>query len=248
MSRHSARSAGHTRHHEHSSSNRVLRTFTFVLTPFLISVIICSILVIALAKPYGKIKPYFDMAFSAGQGNTIEENVASLNKYKDDDAPLQIKDIEMEDGEVHTMIYPYVGDLYAHINCKNAGMNDIPVYSGTLDDILARGAAWYNGSVYIGHVGNVVIAGHNHTDFYHLPQCEVGDEVTLETDYCKLTYIVREKVVFQDTDLTYVRPTEDDILTMYTCWNNGRLGMSDKRLAVICDCVSREWKEVKQKQ
>ena len=52
------------------------------------------------------------------------------------------------------------------------------MYSGTDLDVLEYGAGWYNGSVYIGRPGNVVIAGHNHTDFFNLPKCEKGDIVT----------------------------------------------------------------------
>ena len=108
------------------------------------------------------------------------------------------------------------------------------------------GAGWYNGSVYIGHVGNVVLAGHNHTYFYNLPKCKKGDEVTLETSYVKQTYMVTDIEIFHEDDQTYVRPTDDDRLTMYTCWNNGMLGMSEYRIAVICELTDREWKEVEE--
>ena len=50
--------------------------------------------------------------------------------------------------------------------------------------------------------------------------------------------------VFHMKDYQYVRPTSDDRLTMYTCWNEGRLGMSEYRLAVICKLTKREWKKV----
>ena len=247
MNRPSAKKAGRARHQKHSSSNKVLRAFTFVLTPFLILIIVCSALVLALAKPYARIKPYLNLVFDVSAAESETKSVRTLNKYRDDDAPLQTKEIEDDEtGQTHTMVYPYYGDFYATINCENAGMKDIKVYSGTTDDVLSWGAGWYNGSVYIGHVGNVVIAGHNHTSFYHLPACRIGDTVTLETSYCKLTYIVSDIEVFHETDLTYIRPSDRDILTMYTCWNNGRLGMSEYRLAVICDCVEREWKEVKE--
>ena len=33
---------------------------------------------------------------------------------------------------------------------------------------------------------------------------------------------------------------------MYTCWNNGMLGMSEYRIAVICELTDREWKEVEE--
>ncbi len=247
MKRTSAKHNAEVRHQKHSSSNKVLRAFTFVLTPFLILVIVLSSLVLALSKPYAQLKPYTNLVFDVSAKEAESKSVRTLNKYRDDDAPLQIKEIQDDEtNETHTMVYPYYGDYYASITCENAGMNNIKVYSGTTEDVLTWGAGWYNGSVYIGHVGNVVIAGHNHTSFYRLPNCKIGDIVTLDTSYCKLTYIVSDIEVFHETDLTYIRPSDRDILTMYTCWNNGRLGMSEYRLAVICDCVEREWKEVKE--
>jgi sortase A len=236
--------------HKHkTSSSRVLRTVTYVLTPFLILVLLCSAAVLALFKPYKEYKPYLDMAFGATPMEV--RNLRTLNKYRDDDAPDQVKEIEVEVNgkqETHTIVYPYYGDYYADLTCEAAGLNKVPVYSGTEAYVLEKGAGWYNGSVYIGRPGNVVIAGHNHTYFYNLPKCEIGDVVTLETSYCKCTYIINERVVFKETDYTYVYPTEDDRLTMYTCWNDGKLGMSQYRLAFICKLEDIEWKEVETKE
>jgi sortase A len=233
-----------THKHKHTSSKRVSRTLTFVLTPFLMLIIVLGVTVLALYKPYTIIKPYADLMFNATSQET--KSLRTLNKYRDDDAPVQSKEVSDDEGETHTMIYPYYGDLYATLNCESAGLNDVPVYSGITDDVLANGAGWYNGSVYIGHTGNVVIAGHNHTYFYNLPKCKEGDIVTLETSYVKQTYVVKETVVFQEDDYTYINPTDDDRLTMYTCWNNGKLGMSKYRIAIICELTDREWKEVEE--
>ncbi len=228
-----------------TSSNRVLRTITFVLTPFLMSALLFGVVALAAAKPFAAAKPYVNIVFN-NDDNSIK-NARTINKYRDDNAPVQKKEVEDgATGEKHTMVYPYYGDKYATLNCEAAGMNDIPVYSGTTNDILAEGAGWYNGSVYIGHVGNVVLAGHNHTYFYNLPKCKKGDEVTLETSYVKQTYMVTDIEIFHEDDQTYVRPTDDDRLTMYTCWNNGMLGMSEYRIAVICELTDREWKEVEE--
>ena len=235
-----------TRHqHKHSSSNKVLRTVTFVLTPFLILAICVCIVIIVLTKPYNVAKPYMDVVFDPSHDVHDSDNVRTLNKYRDDDAPLQIKKYkDSETGEEHAIIYPYYGDKYGTLNCKAAGMKDLPIYSGDSPDILTQGVGWFNGSVFIGHVGNVVLAAHNHTFFINLPNCKIGDEVVIETDYVKQTYIVTEKEVFHMTDYKYVRPTSDDRLTMYTCWNDGRLGMSEYRLAVVCKLTKREWKKV----
>lgn len=246
----SAKAEGNARHHNHSSSNRVLRAVTFVLTPFLILVLTGSLCVLLLAKPYGAAKPFADMVFDTSQSSYVETaaegtNLNSLNIYRDDDAPINLKEVvDEETGERHSIIYPYYGDYYGTVTCESAGMNEIPIYSGQGDDILLRGAGWFNGSVFIGQEGNVVLAAHNHTYFRNLPNCNVGDTVVIDTDFVRQTYIVTDKQVFHQSDYTYVRPTDDDRLTMYTCWNNGRLGMSEYRLAIICELQEREWKEV----
>lgn len=204
--------------------------------------IICCLSIILLNKPYSKIKPYAQMAFPSVAEQP--ENLRTLNKYRDDDAPVIKKEVEDEKVGKHTIIYPYYGDYYATLNCENAGLIDVPVYAGTTDDVLQNGAGWYNGSVFIGNYGNCVIAGHNYTVFYHLFDCEIGDIVTLETDYCKLTYEITDSVIFEETDTTYVEPTDDDRLTLYTCYNENRLGLSRYRLAFICKLTDRQWKEV----
>ena len=232
----------HTHKHR-SSSSKVLRAFTYVLTPFLILAILCSGCFLALYSPFSEYKPYLDVAFGATPMEI--RDLRTLNKYKDDNAPDLVGEMKDKDEQTHTIIYPYYGDFYATLNCEDAGLTDVPVYSGTAEDVLEYGAGWYNGSVFIGRPGNVVIAGHNHTWFYNLPKCEIGDVVTLETVYCKCTYVVNERVVFHEKDYTYVFPWDDDRLTMYTCWNNGKLGMSEYRLGIICKLQDIEWKEVK---
>ena len=70
---------------------------------------------------------------------------------------------------------------------------------------------------------------------------------TVTTNYGKFTYEVTETKVLPDTDtsLLYYDVTADppvDDLILYTCWNNGYMGLSDQRLYVICKVVSKEYK------
>lgn len=251
MSERNSASAEHAHHRKHSSSNKVLRTLTFVLTPFLMLLFVFGLFVLVLLKPYSDIKPYVDMVFDGDSVQTSGD--MQVNLYHDEDMEVRIKEIELDDSAVdatpekpHYMIYPYYGDRYGSLTIDSIGMKEYPVFCGWSADILECGIGWYNGSTFIGKVGNVVLAAHNHTYFYLLPQVKVGDTVVLETEYCKLTYIVKEIVTFHENDLTYIRqlPDHGDRLTMFTCWNNGRLGMSEYRLACLCDIVEREWKDV----
>ncbi|MBR6102095.1 MAG: class D sortase [Ruminococcus sp.] len=233
-----------SRHRKHSESNKVLRTVTYVLTPFLVLAVVCGVFVLGLLKPYNDFKPYLNLVFNEENKQTQGDKQVSI--YHADDAPLRIREVTNEETEeTHTMIYPYYGDYYGSFTCENAGMKDIPIYAGTRLDVLEKGIGWYNGSVYIGNVGNLVLAGHNHTYFYNLPRCKEGDIVVIETDYVKMTYIISEIVTFDENDSTYIDPTfGHDRLTAYTCWNNGRLGMSKTRIAILGDLVERQWKKV----
>ena len=231
-------------HRKHSESNKVLRAVTYVLTPFLVLTVVCGVFVLAFFKPFSSVKPYIDIVFNANVKQNQGDKQVSL--YHPDDAPTIIKEVPAsETEEKHTMIYPYYGDYYGTFTCENAGMKDIPIYAGNRLDVLEKGIGWNNSSEYIGNVGNVVLAGHNHTYFFLLPQCKVGDLVVLETSYVKVTYRIYEIVKFSDNDSTYLQPTwGQDRLTAYTCWNNGRLGMSKVRIGILGELVSREWKDV----
>lgn len=222
-----------------------MRTAIFVLTPFLIAALMCGVTGAAAYTSFRQYKSAVEFAF--GGDSPEVKGLRTLNKYKDDDAPDQVGKVEVETSEgtqKKDIIYPYYGDYYASLTIKAADMNDIPVYSGQDPEILEKGPGWYNASSFIGRPGNVVISGHNHTDFKNLPDVEEGDEVILETSYVKITYVVDETVTFHEKDYTYVFPTDDDRLTLYTCWNNGKLGMSEYRLAKICKPVKTEWKDI----
>ena len=223
----------------HTSSKRAMRTTLFVLTPLLMLLIILSAAVLLFLKPYNYFKPYANIVF---RNTAPSSSLRTLNSYRDDDAPDLSATITVDEKQ-HDIVYPYYGDCYAALNCENAGLNDIPVFWGDSPDLLEKGAGQFNGSVYIGEKGNVVISGHNHTYFYNLKNCKTGDIITLETSYGVFTYKVSELVYFKDSDLTYIYPSEEDRLTLYTCWNNGMLGMSDTRLGVICELISKEFNQ-----
>ena len=253
MSERNSAEAGRAHHRKHSSSNKVLRTITFVLTPFLTLIIVFGIFVLALFKPYSVIKPYLHFVFDPDSTATNGQSQVSLFGQVDETPKVleaDANDTIYDDGnnddeELHKFIYADYGERFATINIPNAGMKDIPVVAGTTLEVLEYGAGWSYSSVYVGKKGNCVICGHNHTYFFQLPQVKKGDMVFLETDYCKLTYMVSDIVVFHEEDFTYTDPIPGvDRLTLFTCWNNGMLGMSKYRLGVICDIVEREWKDV----
>ncbi len=56
----------------------------------------------------------------------------------------------------------------------------------------------------------------------------------------KLRYFQIQILPFLYYDVTADPPVDD--LILYTCWNNGYMGLSDQRLYVICKVISKEYK------
>lgn len=223
---------------ESSKKNPFKKWLPFWTTPILMFLIIGGIIVAVLAVPFAKIKTYSEFIFNSK--NTADVSGLSLiSSYRSSTAPDLVSN--KEDTLGHTIIYPYYGDVYAIVNCQNAGITDVPVFWGTDNDILSKGAGQYTGSTYFGLEGNSVVCGHNNTVFYNLANCKQGDLVGVITTYGKFTYQVSEIVHFKESDRTYVAPTEDERLTLYTCWTDGMPGSSDDRIGVICEVIDKSF-------
>ena len=92
-------------------------------------------------------------------------------------------------------------------------------------------AGWHAGSAPIGLPGNTVISGHHNaygSVFKDLHKLEIGDVIKLQDEEGnEYKYIIANKMIFpeKDEDLEvrlengrWIRPTEDERLTVVTCW------------------------------
>jgi sortase A len=94
------------------------------------------------------------------------------------------------------------------------------------DDVVS----WHKTSSYPGHTGNMVLNGHHNIKgevFRYLIDVEVGDEVLVYAKDKVYTYAVSEKHILKELgeplevrrlNATWMNPTEDERLTMITCW------------------------------
>ena len=76
------------------------------------------------------------------------------------------------------------------------------------------------------------------TFFHDLNQLKVGDTVTAYTTYGKFTYEVTEQITFDASDKSYLKKTDDERLTLYTC-EMQLLGSSSKRVGVVCKLTDK---------
>jgi sortase A len=98
-------------------------------------------------------------------------------------------------------------------------------------EIASYAAGHHKNSLLPGQGGNIVISGHHNTEgevFKRLVDLKIGDAVTLLTqDGRSITYSVIETMILPESgakpeqrraNAKYIEPTEDERLTMVTCW------------------------------
>ncbi len=90
--------------------------------------------------------------------------------------------------------------------------------------------SWHQTSAYPGHSGNVVLNGHHNIKgevFRYLVDVEVGDRVLIYVNDHVYYYAVEQKMILKEKgeppevrreNATWIAPTQDERLTMVTCW------------------------------
>ncbi|MDE6500467.1 MAG: class D sortase [Ruminococcus sp.] len=211
------------------------RKVLHIITPFIVCFLCMGIFIVAMIKPYDKIKVYLNLAFmddlkvnpdSGTNGLVIREN--------------EIKeDFSGETDETGEIIRPKFGELYAMIKSDSFEL-DVPVYWGSDSQLFERGACQSTGSALLGEDGNTVISAHEDTFFSELSKLEIGDVITLNTNYGQFTYTVKELIEFKKNNNKYVVPSEETKLTLYTC-KKDILGSPDGRVGVICEPTEKKF-------
>jgi len=221
---------------ENKKKNRLL----FAVTPFIVLLLSSAVITAALIKPYDKIKMYLNLAFMDDMKSAPSDKEDGL-VIKDNDILNDFSGKTYEEGE---FLHPSFGEMYAVLSC-DALETDVPVYWGSSPQLLERGACQTSGSVIIGDEGNTVISAHVNTFFADLNKLEVGDEITLKTNYGEFVYSVRELIKFSKNDNKYVSTTKDNRLTVYTC-KNDVFGNMNERIGAVCDIKEKKFYKAKE--
>jgi sortase A len=108
----------------------------------------------------------------------------------------------------------------------------VPVFDGTDDLTLNRGAGWILGTARPGEPGNIGIAGHRDGFFRGLKDVAVGDAVALKTAGGRALYAIDEiEIVSPDrVDVLKARPSPS--LTLVTCYPFYFIGPAPQRFIV----------------
>ena len=109
---------------------------------------------------------------------------------------------------------------------------EVPVYNGTDDLTLNRGAGRILGTAQIGTAGNVGIAGHRDGFFRGLKDIAPGDEIELVRIGQSESYVVENIQIVNPEDVSVLEPTRLPSLTLVTCFPFYYIGSAPQRFIV----------------
>jgi sortase A len=108
----------------------------------------------------------------------------------------------------------------------------VPVFEGTGDLTLNRGAGRIPGSAKLGSSGNVGIAAHRDGFFRGLKDIREGDHIELTLPGASLVYIVDSIKIVDPSDVSVLQARLRPSLTLVTCYPFYFIGSAPKRYIV----------------
>lgn len=114
---------------------------------------------------------------------------------------------------------------------------EVPIFDGTDDMTLNRGAGRIIGTAHLGQRGNLGIAGHRDGFFRGLKDVNVGDTVQLETANGTQTYVIDEIKIVTPNDVSVLRSSETPALTLVTCYPFYFIGSAPQRYIVHASLI-----------
>lgn len=152
----------------------------------------------------------------------------ALTSYLEPDQSLwdatQIKDYE----EALKADYPPPLGLLV-INDLNI---QAPIYNGTDEHILDRGAGRIKGMAKMNEDGNLGISAHRDSFFRGLKDIELGDVILVQSAHGVEKYAVSELNIVPKDDVSVLAPVDQKTLTLVTCYPFYHVGAAPKRFIV----------------
>lgn len=114
----------------------------------------------------------------------------------------------------------------------------VPVFDGTSEQNLNRGAGRIEGTAQIGEPGNVGIAAHRDGFFRVLKDVKVGDSLLLEHLGATDSYRIVSTVIVDPSDVSVLEPTATHSVTLVTCFPFYYVGSAPRRFIVHAQLAS----------
>lgn len=137
-----------------------------------------------------------------------------------------------------TQIYDYEAALKAEyppplgvlfINDLNI---QVPIYNGTDEHILDRGAGRIKGMAKMDDNGNLGISAHRDSFFRGLKDIELGHEILVQSAHGVERYAVTDIRIVPKDDVSVLAPVDRKTLTLVTCYPFYHVGAAPERFIV----------------
>jgi len=115
----------------------------------------------------------------------------------------------------------------------------VPVWNGTEEVNLNRGAGRIKGMARIGEAGNLAISSHRDGFFRGLKDIQVGDAIEIQTPQGMEHFAVSSITIVDKEDTSPLQPTGQEVLTLITCYPFYFVGHAPKRYIVTAGAVDR---------
>lgn len=193
-----------------------------IIISIVISVIILILINFVLIK--------FKNIQKKNQGNnfilkTYETKSNKYNSYSYDEE----EKIENENVEIEEIALNQYKENNWRIFIPNINL-DAPIIEGTSQANLKKAVCHFENTPLL--EGNICLAAHNrgykYNFFQKIDTLEIGDIIKYQKGEILKTYSVMWKEKIKETDLSYLKDTKENILTLFTCVEN----MPEYRLCV----------------
>lgn len=108
----------------------------------------------------------------------------------------------------------------------------VPIYNGTDEFNLDRGAGRIKGMARTGEEGNLGISGHRDGFFRGLKDLQIGDNIVVQTTHGVDKYTISDITIVPKEDESVLLETTDKRLTLVTCYPFYFVGNAPKRYIV----------------
>jgi sortase A len=109
---------------------------------------------------------------------------------------------------------------------------EVPVFEGTSEENLNRGAGRIEGTAHIGELGNIGIAAHRDGFFRVLKDVRVGSVLQLERLDGTDTYRIVATRIVEPSDVSVLAATPRNAITLVTCYPFYFVGSAPQRFIV----------------
>ncbi len=170
----------------------------------------------------------FEQAAAANAAPATESLQQELASIGDPDtslwAPGRIKDYEVS-------LTQQLPDVLGVLEVPSVGLK-VPVYSTNTELVMDRGAGIIDGMAYPHEPGNIGISGHRDGYFRVLKDIKVGDPIILQTLEGPKTFRIDATHIVEIKDTRLLRDTDDQTVTLVTCYPFYFVGHAPKRFIV----------------